>query len=173
MGMQVIFYLVKQDAIDFASYLRTKAPTYVLLPTYWLERTIEPITSGLPLCSEDKGEFNGYFIRPEDFKKIQVGDLKSARSGAWYLSTLDHPFIEARLGNKPSKGSLGHSRLYYRKEYGFLRGDKSSEFLKFADTFFKVARRFFKHRTEDRFGYLGEQAHQWISEGEKSGRVLL
>ena len=160
MGKQFQVYLLPSDAARMIEILRRKVGLYLLSRR---SSGPKPIEIESPILTD--GDFNhiGCLLVPDLSVSIKLDRIE--KQGYWSINTLFSEAIEFS-GCHFDKKTIKRGRLFY--DPGFYEAehwqDKSTHFLKWADTVFRTAKKSLK-RVPNLDSYIGEEADHWHSKG--------
>lgn len=173
MGRQINFYLHPDDYQDFEDLIK-KTAEILFLPYYHYNNKISTVVTTIPVDLKKDG-FRIYIVRKQDFGQMRLEHIE--KFGYWLIADNHLPVLHYDLC-RFENGKLMRGRLYFQPS--FVRDmqwvNKSEDFVSWADSIIKTARRKLKKYKFDIGGrefseYVGKHAAEWLDKIKEEKQI--
>ena len=169
MGRQINFYLHPDDYQEFESLIINSSDT-VILPYYHYDNKVRTVENTIPVDIEKEGS-RVYLIRKQDLSQIKLWEIE--KFGYWLIDDNHLPVLHYDRCNFDSNKII-KGRLYFQPQYvnDVQWANKSEDFVSWADSIIKLARRKLKKYQFDMEGwsfseYADKNAIEWLNKTKK------
>jgi hypothetical protein len=173
MGRQINFYLHPDDFQEFEDLLKASGDI-VLLPYFHFDNKLSTVDTTIPIDIKSE-EKRIYLVRHEDLNQIRLQHIE--KFGYWLVDDNHLPVLHYdRCHFENNK--LIRGRLYFQPSYVNEIGwvNKSEEFIFWADSIIRTARRKLKKYKFDMRGwsfseYVGKNAKEWLDKTKEDKEI--
>lgn len=173
MGRQINFYLHPDDYQEFEDLLKATGDI-IFLPNFHYDGKVRTVDTTIPIDFKKEGS-RIYLVREQDFKQIELDHI--VKFEYWLVADKHLPVLHYDRCVFANDKIIG-GRLYFQPSFvkDMQWVNKSEDFVSWADSVIKTARRKLKKYKFDMGGwdfseYVGKHAKDWLDKTKQEKQI--